>query len=33
MSQYGEKGMSMAGKNYKDILKFYYTGVEIVSKE
>ena len=33
MSQYGAKGMSLAGKNYKDILKFYYTGVEIVSKE
>lgn len=29
MSQYGAKAMAEAGKNYIDILKFYYTGVEI----
>ena len=29
MSQYGAKAMAEAGKNYIDILKFYYTGVEV----
>lgn len=29
MSQYGAKGMAEAGKNYIDILKFYYTGVDV----
>ncbi len=29
MSQYGAKGMAEAGYNFKDILKFYYTDVEI----
>lgn len=29
MSQYGAKGMAEAGKNYIEILKFYYKGVEI----
>lgn len=29
MCQYGAKGMALKGKNYKDILKYYYTGVEI----
>ena len=28
-SQYGAKAMAEAGKNYIDILKFYYTGVEV----
>lgn len=29
MSQYGAKGMAESGYNFKDILKFYYTDVEI----
>ena len=29
MSQNGAKGMAQAGFNYKEILQFYYTGVEI----
>ena len=29
MSQYGAEGMARAGYNYKDILKHYYTGIEI----
>lgn len=29
MSQYGAKGMAEAGYSFTDILKFYYTGVEI----
>ncbi len=29
MSQYGAKGMAMAGFNYKDILTHYYTGTHI----
>lgn len=29
MSQYGAKGMAEAGYNFKDILNFYYTGIEI----
>lgn len=29
MSQYGANGMAKAGKNFKEILKHYYTGVEI----
>ena len=29
MSQYGAKGMAEAGYTFEDILKFYYTGVEI----
>lgn len=29
MSQYGAEGMAKAGYNYQDILKHYYTGVEI----
>ena len=29
MSQYGAKGMAEAGFSYIDILKYYYTGVEI----
>ena len=29
MSQYGAQGMALEGYNYEDILKHYYTGVEI----
>ena len=29
MSQYGAEGMALEGYNYKDILKHYYTGIEI----
>ena len=29
MSQYGANGMALAGFKYQDILKYYYTGVEI----
>ena len=29
MSQYGANGMANAGYKYKDIIKHYYTGVEI----
>ena len=29
MSQYGAEGMAKAGYNYQDILKYYYTGIEI----
>ena len=29
MSQYGAKGMAEAGYDFKDILNFYYTGIEI----
>ena len=29
MSQYGAQGMAQAGYNYQDILKHYYTGIEI----
>ena len=29
MSQNGAKGMAQEGFNYKEILQFYYTGVEI----
>ena len=29
MSQYGANGMAKEGYNYKDILKHYYTGIEI----
>ena len=31
MSQYGAKGMAQEGKNFKEILKHYYTGVELKS--
>lgn len=30
LSQYGANGMAWQGKNYKDILTYYYTGVKIV---
>ncbi|MEH7300013.1 stage II sporulation protein D [Neobacillus drentensis] len=33
MSQYGANGMAEEGKNYKDIVKHYYQGVEITSAE
>ncbi|MFZ5652528.1 MAG: stage II sporulation protein D [Bacillota bacterium] len=29
MCQYGAKGLALKGKNYRDILRHYYTGVEI----
>ena len=29
MSQYGAEGMAKEGYNYEDILKHYYTGIEI----
>ena len=29
MSQYGAEGMAREGYNYQDILKHYYTGIEI----
>jgi stage II sporulation protein D len=32
MSQYGANYMSLNGYDYKDILKYYYTGVDIVNK-
>lgn len=31
MSQYGANGMAQEGKSYKDIVKYYYQGIEIVS--
>lgn len=31
MSQYGADGMAKEGKNYEQIVKYYYQGVEIVS--
>jgi len=31
MCQYGAKGMAQAGKTYEEILKHYYTGVEITT--
>jgi stage II sporulation protein D len=33
MSQYGANGMAMEGKNYKEIVKHYYQGVEITSAD
>lgn len=33
MSQYGANGMAEEGKNYKDILRHFYQGVEITSAE
>lgn len=33
MSQYGANGMAEEGKNYQDIVKHYYQGVEITSAE
>ena len=32
MSQYGAQGMALEKKNYKEILKHYYTGVQIVKE-
>ncbi|PKM80951.1 MAG: hypothetical protein CVU89_11440 [Firmicutes bacterium HGW-Firmicutes-14] len=31
MSQWGAYGMAVKGKNYRDILNFYYTGVEVTA--
>ncbi|MGM0873841.1 MAG: stage II sporulation protein D [Bacillota bacterium] len=33
MSQYGANGMAKEGKSYKDIVKYYYQGVEISTAE
>lgn len=33
MSQYGANGMAAEGKTYQDILKYYYTGVDITSSD
>jgi stage II sporulation protein D len=33
MSQYGANGMAEEGKNYQEIVKYYYQGVEISSAE
>lgn len=33
MSQYGANGMAAEGKNYKDIINHYYSGVEIANSE
>jgi stage II sporulation protein D len=33
MSQYGANGMAAEGKNYKQIVKYYYKGVQITSAE
>ena len=32
MSQYGANGMASSGYSYDRILKYYYTGVELVKK-
>jgi len=29
MCQWGARGLAETGKNYKEILKYYYTGVKI----
>ncbi|UQD53564.1 stage II sporulation protein D [Bacillus methanolicus] len=33
MSQYGANGMASEGKNYKEIVKYYYKGVEISNSD
>ena len=33
MSQYGANGMAQEGKNYTDIVKYYYQGVEIAESD
>ncbi|KAB2336534.1 stage II sporulation protein D [Cytobacillus depressus] len=33
MSQYGANGMAAEGKNYKDIISYYYKGVEIADSQ
>ncbi|XJZ27122.1 stage II sporulation protein D [Bacillota bacterium Lsc_1132] len=33
MSQYGANGMAAEGKSYKDIVKYYYQGVEVTSSQ
>lgn len=33
MSQWGACGLAKKGKNYKEIVKFYYTGVDIINLE
>ena len=32
MSQYGAQGMAQEGKTYREILKHYYTGIQIVKE-
>jgi len=33
MSQYGANGMAAEGKTYKEIINYYYTGVEIINSD
>jgi stage II sporulation protein D len=33
MSQYGAEAMARAGNDYEAILKWYYTGVELIPAE
>ena len=33
MSQYGANGMAAEGKTYKDIINYYYKGVQISNSE
>ncbi|KJS15142.1 MAG: stage II sporulation protein SpoIID [Peptococcaceae bacterium BRH_c4b] len=33
MCQYGVKGLALKGRDYREILKHYYTGVEIIKQE
>lgn len=33
MSQYGANGMAKAGKNYEQIVKYYYSGIQIASSD
>jgi stage II sporulation protein D len=33
MSQYGANGMAKEGKGYKDIVTYYYQGVEIANQD
>ncbi len=32
MCQYGAKGMALKGKNYREIIKHYYTGVDLIKQ-
>lgn len=33
MSQYGANGMAAEGKNYEDIVKYYYTGIDVTQSD
>jgi stage II sporulation protein D len=33
LSQYGANGMAQEGKNYKEIVTYYYKGVQITNAE